>query len=239
MTRERRVITLDNIDSKDIEESPSRNDSIENVINTLAMQVRNVYCICVREMTGKEGYGKEPMPYWDGGVNKHGTRRQPIWPKVAENILRLNADPLEFIRAQFSTLNNPTQFPKPNMLYNDDAVYRWQVYRDSALRNLRQRVASELNQIRIESMPLVVNMKWSQQKAITYVLRSRSCSVSPLVRYCVCVSEGLDSLAQVFRSHAILQYMFQMADYDVLLGDKVPALLRTDATELKQRLVGP
>jgi hypothetical protein len=237
MSRERRVISLD--PGSETEADATESDSShETRVNTLAKQVRTVYCICVRELTGKESYGTQPMPKWDGGVNKFGTRSQPIWPRISNHILQLDADPLEYVRAQFSVITNPTQFTKPNMLYNSDAVVRWRAYKDNALRNIGHHVRADLNHIRIESMPLMLNMQWSEQKAIAYVLCKRSCSVSPLVRYCVCVTKGMDGLAQLFREHALLQYMFQMTNYDSLLGERIPNQLRTDAMELKRRLVG-
>ena len=237
MTRDRRVISLDAGAENPVEnEIPQPRH--EDRVNTLAKQVRTVYCICVRELTGKEDYGVKPMPKWDGGENSFGTRHQPIWGRVAARILQLDADPVQYIRAQFRVVSNPSQQPKPNQLYNDAAVARWEAYKDNALNNLRNQVSSEINFIRIESMPLIVNLHKTEAEAVQYVLRRRSCSVSPLIRYCVSVDKGLDRLAQVFREHAILQYMFQMANYDSLLGALIPDQLKADAVELKRRLVG-
>lgn len=237
--REQRSIMLDT-DSDWPEEDP-RTAEIgvhphSRYRDALAKTVRSIYCICYREATGRKDYGTGRMPRWDGGEDAGGTRHKPVWPKIASTIIECEADPFSYIRAQFVGVRRADQ-PKPNQMHSPLAVSRWQQYQYQAKEALRRSVESDLNQIRTHVLPFTVNLKWETTKALDYVLRDSKCGASPLVRYIVAVRESLP-IASAFRERALLQYMFQMADYDETLGDQIPQELKDEARQLRQMVAG-
>jgi len=237
--REQRTIQLDHPSEgwpAEDPRAPVPNTNRSDLTSALASQVRNIYCICYRDFSNDPEYGRKHMPRWDGGETAHGSTHRPVWPRIAAVIVAQDADPLQFIRAQFVGVRRATP-PRPNQLYNEEAVARWQNYRFKAQQNLERQVASDLNQIKVHVLPFTVNLGWDYRTALAYVLKDRRCGASSLVRYCAAVAESLP-IAAAFRERALLQYMFQMADYDSLLGNKVPQELRAEAAELRELLVG-
>ncbi len=224
VARERRIITLD-------EDDPVQNDDVR-ILNLLAAQVRSLYCICFREMTGEVEYGKKHMLAWDGdpeGIS--GKRTTNCWPRVAAFILAHDADPFEYVRAQFFGIKRATP-PEPNKFTSDSALKIWEAFRDQTANEVQNRVVSDDNQIQIHTMPLIVNLKWDAAKALEYALRNQACSASPLVKYCHAVAANL-SVASQFRERALLQYLFQLSSYNRVLGDRIPRELHEEATSLR------
>lgn len=231
MARDTRAITLD-CDRQD-----DNQFSYTRCIDQLSKLVRTLYCICVTEFTGKTGYGSEHMLAWDGdpeGIS--GRRTKSVWPKIAETIIRCNAEPFEFIRAQFYCIRRDKP-PSPNQIFNDAAIAAWENYRVSAKIALKQRIESDLNQIQGHVLPFIVNLKWDRTQALNYVLRDQTCGASALVRYCHGVAASLP-IAAAFRERALLQYVFQMSDYDEVLGSQIPQELKDTATTFRQSIVG-
>ena len=176
------------------------------------------------------------MPAWDGGETGFGSRKKPVWPKIAAVILEHDADPFSFVRAQFVGVRR-AEPPKPNQMHSEQAVRRWQTFEHEARETLKSSITSDLNQIDITVLPLVRNLGWERRKALDYALRDPKCGASPLVRYLTALSESLP-IAERFRERALLQYMFQTADYDALIGEKIPDGLRDEAQQVRARVAG-
>lgn len=233
-----RVVMLDDPDERlpelpDVSEAANSNNQ---QLASLAEQVRTVYCLCFRDVTGQRNYGDSPIPRWDGdseGIS--GRRSTPVWPKIAETIVRCGADPVQFVRSQFYD-GKRARPPYPNQMYSDEAVARWEAFRETAKRNLSQRLTSDLNQIQISVLPLTANLGWDYRRALDYALKSPTCGASPLIRYCVAVKEALP-VASEFRERALLQYVFQLDDYDDLIANQIPPELRDDALAIRRRLL--
>lgn len=203
-------------------------------IEKLSMQVRTIYCASYRELSHNPAYGTRRMPNWDGGVDHLGRSHGSVWLKIAKQVAILGADPVEYIRAQFSGAT-AAAIPKPNCMYNDQAVSNWRNYHQIAKERLQFRVRSDINQVHIHLLPLTCNLKWETRKAYDYVLRNKHCTASPLIRYCVAVANELP-IAGEFREAALLQYVFQMPGYDELLGERIPEELRQESQVLYSRL---
>lgn len=234
--RNARVITIDDDDPEQLQVVEEQS-AYARFKDQLAKRVRTLYCICVREATNNPDYGLEPIPRWDGDPDgRSGTRHQNVWPRVAEAIITCGADPYQFIRAQFHQ-SKRAKPPYPNQMYSDAAIANWEQFRSRAKEFLQQQIASDFNQIQVHVLPLVVNLKWDDQKALNYVLRSQTCGASSLIRYCQAVAAQLP-VAETFRERALVQYLFQTADYDDLLGDKIPAELREEVISLRCSLIG-
>lgn len=203
----------------------------------LAKQVRSLYCICFREFTGNAAYGTRHMPQWDGDpTGLTGRRTNNVWIKIASKIAECQADPYVYMRAQFysTRLDKP---PAPNTCHGPAAVERYEAFHLQAKGDIQKKVESDVNQIQIHSLPFVVNLKWSQANALDYALRSPACGASPLVRYCFAAHAGLDETAAMYRGRALLQYMFQMSDYDDVLATHIPEELRVEAVACRNRIV--
>lgn len=239
MTREARVISFDPPTAWP--EEPAAVDVVAadqhaQYIQNLSKMVRTLYCICVREFNNDPTYGTEEMPKWDGDPEgRTGTKTVPVWPKIAETIARCGADPFQFIRSQFYNVRR-SKPPYPNQIHSDKAVAHWEQSRLTAREELKHKIESDLNQIHVHTLPFVVNLKWDHVRALDYALRDQTCSASPLVRYCKAIESQLP-VASRFRERALLQYMFQMPDYDELLGSLIPAELKAEAVELRRRVV--
>lgn len=212
-------------------------DFSQAVRERLAVQVREIYCVCVREITGDSSYGVRPMPQWDGGENRFGTTRKPVWPKIVDTVIEIEADPVQFIRAQFKFVTNPSRYPAPNKLYNKDAKLCWARYRETIKSTIQGEIESDLNQVTINMVSLVEGLNWTNRQALNYVLRDFTvCTVSPLVRFCLARAAELP-IAATFKEHALLQYMFQMTEYDACIQN-IPEDFKGEAKALRRKLVG-
>ena len=203
----------------------------------LANNVRSLYCICYREFTGRAEYGTKPMPQWDGdpeGIS--GRRTSNVWIKIARKIAQCQADPYIYMRAQFYSTRLATP-PAPNTLFNDAAVERYHHFHQNAKETITRSVESDDNQVMIHLLPFTVNLKWSFEQAMDYVLRDSSLGISPLVRFCHAVARKLDGAAQLWRDRALLQYLFQIAAYDDVLKDRIPPEFRTEAEACRTQVV--
>jgi hypothetical protein len=208
------------------------------LIDRMAKQVRMIYILCRREMFGDPSYGRSKMASWDGGENQFGTKRRPIWPKIAQAILAMGADPMEFTRAQFwakqRMSNKP---PAPNYLLSPEAQARWDEYQTYARDSVRRRLKADENAIRNGVQPLMIVLGWPRQEAYKYVVRdTRRVSASALYRYVVTLREGLLEDSSSIHDAALLQYVFQRDLYDAEWKGIVPDALRAEATALRTRL---
>ena len=236
MPSEHRVFTFDGPDSTPEVEAPVCTQYTQRKA-LLANQIRSLYCICVREMTGTVDYGTTHMLAWDGDpTGKSGKKTKPYWPKIAEHVLRLQADPVQYVRAQFYAAKTAKP-PLPNMFIGELAVAKYEAFKVQARSDLEHQIASDLNQIQIHLLPFTVNLGWEYARALDYTLRNPQCGASALVRYCFAVESNLPVAAD-FRERALVQYMFQMADYDDVLRDRIPSELKTEARQLTSSIVG-
>ena len=233
--REERAITLHEAGKNgDVSQSVSR----QEMDRLMSLRIRTIYCMCYRQLKGDPNYGTNPIPRWDGtngDTDKFGKRYKPVWPKIANAVLQCGADPVSYIKAQFRGAI-PTKPPLPNTFYNEKAVAKWEDYRIVAKRELEAKISSDLNQIKVHVLPLTANLGWAYEQALNYALRNQACGASYLVRYCAATAAGLD-VAQQFREQALVQYVFQITDYDELLGDQIPKELRDTALSIHSRLV--
>lgn len=203
----------------------------------LANQIRSLYCISVRERTGEPSYGVGPMAAWDGDKSgASGKKSSNVWLKIAAKVLALQADPVQFVRAQFHFSKLAKQ-PWPNSFLGEQAVAKYEAFKQQARSDLQHQIASDLNQIQLHLLPFTVNLKWEYAKALDYTLRNPQCGASALVRYCFAVECNLP-VAVDLRERALVQYMFQMSGYDDVLRDRIPSELKTEAQQLTSSIVG-
>lgn len=177
------------------------------------------------------------MLAWDGdptGIS--GKKTQNCWLKIAAKLLAIQAEPVQFVRAQFYATRTAT-LPRPNTFLSESAVTKYEAFKHQARSDLENQISSDLNQIRIHLLPFTVGLLWEYAKALDYTLRNQQCGASALSRYCFAVENNLP-VAVDFRERALVQYMFQMSDYDDVLRDRIPFELKTEAQQLTSSIVG-
>jgi hypothetical protein len=205
----------------------------------LSQYVRTIYIGCYREFTGKMDYGHEPMPSWDGGETAFGRNCRPIWPRIAERILAIGADPANFIRAQFWSRYGNTRPPSPTYLLSSEAEARYGVYLRQAPAYARRAHDADLRSIQTEILLLVSELGWDNRRAVRYALLNRlPVQASALSRYCLAVSENLPEVAVHFHDQALLQYVFQQDVIDVAWGAHIPPSLREESVRLRAQILG-
>lgn len=229
MPREQRSIQLD----------PCPDPPVGNqFVDQLAPLVRSIYTGCYREFTGKNNYVAD-HPAWDGGEDSFGRRCRPIWPKIAETIVRLGVDPVAFIRAQFWCRRNDSRPPPPTYLLSDEAAARYGAYLQQAPAAARREYDAALATIQCEVLLLTANLGESYRNAIHYTLRNvTTVRASALIRYCLSVIENLPDLMQLFHDQALLQYVFQQEIIDAAFGERIPAVLREECVQLRAQILG-
>jgi len=200
-------------------------------LQELAELVRAAYCDCYQQLTGRQAYGERRIA-GDAGEDAYGRRKtEPDWVKIARRIIACDAPPLAYVKAQFVGAV-PSRPPRANQLYGESALARWEAFRYQSRETLQRKIESDYNQLRVRVLPLTKNMGWEYRRALNYVLKDRSCPVSPMIRYCAAIGELLP-VADQLRGMALKQYLFQMDDFDALLGELVPEDFRAEATALK------
>jgi hypothetical protein len=232
MSREHRVISLD-ADAAEV-------NPVYPQMAALADRVRSIYILCYREWTANPEYGNIKMPSWDGGEDSWGTKiDKPAWPKIAAKIVELEAEPITYIRAQFRAAKRRP--PTPNQICDAASQERWQSYRQSIKQELANQYDDDVISIQLGVLPLTTTLRWEDSKALRYTLNNvRAVKASALIRYCMAIASGFEDVANYFFNQALLQYVFQQADYDEVWRTRmvIPEPLRLAATELRSRLVG-
>jgi hypothetical protein len=209
------------------------------ILADTAALVRCAYVTCYRETklatTGAESdWGVRPIARWDGGDTDTATY-QPIWPRIAQQCLDNQAEPVAFVQAQFASA--PGALPTPQHLLGPVSL---QCYRDMAAKlGKRMQVAhrTQLDIFRFE-------VKWrvlrggAETNAARAVLRDQSIGLSGLFRYCAATAAGDAEIADLWRDAALAQYVFQRGAYDATWGEFIPAALRADAEALLTAIKG-
>jgi len=207
------------------------NTRAHQYLQELAELVRAAYCDCYRQLTGRHAYGGRRIG-GDAGEDAYGrVKTEPDWVKIARVIISRDAPPLAYVKAQFVGAV-PSRPPRANQLYGESALARWDAFRYQSRETLHRKTESDYNQLRVRVLPLTTKMGWEYRRALNYVLKDRSCPVSPMIRYCAAIGELLP-VAEQLRGMALRQYLFQMDDFDALLGEMVPEDFRVEALALK------
>lgn len=209
--------------------------ALDKLLQEVARTVRTAYCTCKRQLSNQADYGEEPLVRWDGGVDQFGKTHKPVWPKIAAEIIKLGADPLQYVRAHF-LMSSRNQAPYPNQLYGEKAIRIWEQFQETQKELVRNQVESDENQLRVAVLPFTVTLHWELKRALRYVLCDHTKNITPLTRYCTAVRESLPDVADRYFENALIQYMFQMSEYDAVMV--VPAEFKAAAVRLRTRMTG-
>lgn len=232
MSEFERIIAIDGIPEVVEDDQPAKLTPFD----MFCARIREIYCIFRRQKPGCETYGAKPIPQWDGGEASDGRKCQNIWPKVAHAILSCEADPLDYIGAQFA-LFPAGRVPQPNQLYGDKAVGRWRQRSHDAGESIERKITADLRRLKSYIVPFVRNLGWTRERAVRKAIQSRDSGISPLTKYCVANHEGLPTTSEL-RDAALSQYVFHLSHYDRVLGQQIPVELKEEALALRRELIG-
>jgi hypothetical protein len=211
------------------------------VVTALAAQVRRLYIMERRryeQMTTGRASNYSPGPWWDGGETRRGTRRESIWPRVASFILRNHLDPATFISRQFITGKSVNPAPMPNQLLTKRAIENYELHGKDSQRLLEVSFETQkqaLQQAILGVQQMAPTMHTEDVQA--HVLLNGQYNLSPLFRYCLALAEGHPTIAKRYCENAILQYMQQPGDYDVVWGKWIPRLFKQRAPEVFAQII--
>ena len=238
MYKQYRVIELDEggfpsrtvaVDAEEIPEDP---------IDQLSALVRRLYNTLRCDFTGDVTYGKEPILRYDGGTDRWGARHVPVWPKVAAHIAHRGANPIAYIRCQFHNRRQGAPIVKPNQLCSPAAVERFERYRANVHVNLTSALEFESTSIRAEVCILEVTCGKSFIKAVEMaVMNTAAVSASALLRYCMAAEFHLPGAMRRWHDEALIQYVFEMADYNRAWKGWLPDSLQQEGRELVSRML--
>lgn len=199
--------------------------------------VRSCYILARRTYSQQPDFGEPSCgAKWDGGVDQHGVRHSPIWPKVARQVVELGAPPAEYMACQFQN-TSPSRPPLPNAIYGKAAAAKWARYCDNVADVVRASADRELNSIRRYMSRLETGLKWPKDRARRLAVSDfLEVEASAFTRYCVAMEFGLSELAARFHARALAEYTFQKVVFDEVWAGCIPAALQQEAEQFLQHL---
>lgn len=234
-SRQRRIIEIDDVPQAPTEPERAAAADVERIDN-LAKMVRELFCSMVRDFTTSSDYGSDKMPNWDGGTDKWGKKHRPVWPRLAKHILKIQASPVAYLKAQFN-FASPGRPPAPNTLMNDRAVARYNNYISDVNELLTRDLKFDVRSVKTRATLLQHGLKWDFARAMRDALQTHeSVYASGLTRYCMAMEYEFADLARAFYDEALIQYLFQKQFYDAAWAGCIPEPLQQHATSLLEKL---
>jgi hypothetical protein len=164
--------------------------------------------------------GYTPGPSWDGGRDASGRDHKPLWPRVADFVIRNEVtDPAAFVRAQFPP--GLTRPPYPNLLTTAQALLNYREFRPRLVEGLRLALASQAHEFRRKAAS-ACTLYGRSRRALEHVLGDANAGLSALFRFAVARREGLEDECRVWLPLARAQYLSAPSDYDEVWGDVIP-----------------
>ena len=209
----------------------------ERTIADLGRLVRWVYMSLARAYKGDMEYGQRDIPQWDGGEDQWGKRHTNIWPRVARHILELGVDPTMYMRAQFTYVSRG-RVPLPSTFFNEAAVTKYHRYREEWPQSQRREYDLALLSVRSQVEPYVAQLGWDYRRALRSALSNKvMVQASAMFRYCIATNEGIADVAEMYHDSALSDYVFQKTAYDEAWGERIPAVLRQEAEEIRATML--
>lgn len=215
---------------------PNFDSSEENVQEPggldLEDKIRDIWIAEVRRHnqvnTGKPS-NYLPGPRLDGGVDSHGAKFKPLWPKVAAFVAKHSLDPINFIKAQFSKGLPPTS---PSMLLGDRAISRYKQFVGNKELDKDIKLAKEIQTRQIkDSLEYYLRLySFDTKAAYKALLLDDRISIGPLMKYCLAKSIGEDDIATAYLEPAAWVYLEAPAVYDEVYKELITEELRTKAS---------
>jgi hypothetical protein len=157
--------------------------------------------------------------------------QNPCWLRAVSAMREEGCDtPEVYILAQFS-FGAPLA---PTHLAGLDARRAYRLFIQDNDERLQRQWTSESLVFRCACAGAQQTVEATPRVIWEHVLRSPRYPLSPLFRYCLAVSEGLDETATLLRASALDQYLNNPRGYDQNWAGRIPAELRTAVEPLTQ-----
>lgn len=194
--------------------------------DVLAGEIRGMYIQYRKAFDNAPNYGDKAgsLRAWDTGENKGGKKNLPIWPELAREFRALSLDPSDYIpwRFEMQQAGKPVY---PNTLLTPYYRQQWQAYFPKSQKQLRTAVLADLNLL-VRDAGQLQRQGWSVADAYSYVLCRYKATVSLFVQHMVATEAGLASVAASTLHAARAAYSTRQADYNAVLGARVPQALK-------------
>jgi len=218
------------------------------VIDELARYCREAYIHERRQLQLRTGDEERPYsnpgPKWDGGMDSRGAVHKPVWPKIAQFMLKHRLNPSVCMMIRFSMAGHGTHAkhpPLPHQIALDKylPVYTGQsISAEVTEEDVRVAKISESQSCRNQFVYWMHYMSLSQADAARVVLTDDSLPVSPLTRYCLACSMQLTALAERYEAAAVAQYLLAPDAYDAVWKEALPTVFTTKARALCMQIAG-
>lgn len=198
----------------------------ENLVASYVL-LRNAMC---------GAYPASAARVWDQSEDAFGRRRRrSAWTQLAEHVLSVQADPYEYLYAQFVAQRTPP--PSPVQMRNRIAVDNWRRLQADAGRRLAEQLRAEQMKLAAAVTSLTVNLQWDVLRAMRYALMNpQQFSLSAVFRHCQAAAENLVEAAATTEAAAVVQYLAQEQAFDAAWQGFVPDTLRQRAAAIRQQL---
>lgn len=213
----------------------------------LALKLKKVYTEEMRRYLvskGREGGAYyEPSRAFDGFDNpgpEQGKPRPAVWLKVARAVVARGYDVEEYVRAQFEVFRQEGP-PTPAHLLSDRSVQSYEYARDAAPSEAVPSLSTQVHVARTRILEaLSADRSTSPHDAWRRVISDPTLQLTPLFRYCLAASEGLEfaDMAESFKEDAALQYCRNPRAYDSEWRDVIPRSFPAEAAKIAERLSG-
>lgn len=207
-----------------------------------ALRVRRLYAYEMRRIRAGYGFAAAYTPHrrWDGFAEpgpEGGPPRPAVWLRVARTLASWGVDPAEYVRCQFEAVR-PSGPPQPSQLVTPAAREAYLVGLPAASVRVRDALASEaaLATQSIRVALAVAPPGTPPRRTWEEVLLTPDPRLSPLFRYCLGASEGLEAVTEAYAEEAAHQYSRWPSLYDQHWGDRVPPEVRDRALRLEADL---
>jgi len=179
-------------------------------------------------------YGLSPIPKWDGTddvrpgstrrpvQDKYGKSYKPIWPKIAQFAVKSGVDPIELIKTRFTNTRGP-RAPEPTDCMSSAALDLCRK-EDVPVDALNQQLYQYFKNLEVEAENRSVYISrygWTPEKVIDSIVRDLTLPFSALFRHHLALVNGIDDVAQVTRSPAVIEYLRQKRSYDNSLWKEI------------------
>ena len=204
------------------------------VLEEMAQRCRDAYIHERRQrdlmFSSKTGYTK-PHVRWDGGEDvKNEKVYEPIWPKIANFMIKHGLSPEHCIHIRFQqVMDVSSKPPYPNQIANMQYLEAYQTgYLEKLADSLQGMLQYEKTccktfiSLAEEETPKRGKPLWR------FVLVDESIPLSPLFRYCLARSEDIADVAENYEIPAMSQFMTAYDEYDKVWGAWIP-------TDFKER----
>lgn len=148
--------------------------------------------------------GANPVPSWDGGVDKAGRVFKPLWPKLVKRLEDHGCDPALFVESQFasSRYDGP---PSPNMFLSDAAMIDFRDYDDNCGERARTQLASQKTRFFFETQKAQMLFDLAEDEAARQVLADPTLPLTTLFRHSMAARGAARDVADRYQAAALQQ----------------------------------